>query len=265
MRRILSLGLLALSLGPAFSAHAGAHPREAGDVRWGRDLRVALDASRHSGRPVLVLLQEIPGCATCVGFGQGPLVHPLLVEAIESEFEPVLIYNNRDGEDGATRERLGEPAWNNPVMRFLDASGRDVLPRRDDLYGSYEVAARLVQALRAAHRPVPEYLRLASDGLNGSPGPGATATGPLRHLRRSPYGVLPLASLQAARVDAALAAGQDAAALLSPRQRQLSATVINVLAHSPHALDGLEPPGGDDELAGYRRALVARLAATPAH
>lgn len=34
---------------------------EIGDVAWGRDLDAALAASRDTGKPVLVLFQEVPG------------------------------------------------------------------------------------------------------------------------------------------------------------------------------------------------------------
>ena len=45
---------------------------------------------------------------------------------------PVAIRNNTKGDrEAAIRERFDEPAWNNPVIRFLDRSGRDILPRKD--------------------------------------------------------------------------------------------------------------------------------------
>jgi hypothetical protein len=102
-----------------------------------------------------------------VGFGSGPLSHPLLVEAIEDEFVPVLVYNNKEaGDGGGDAERLAqfcEPSWNNPVVRFLDASGADVIPRKDGVWTSDALAARMIAALEAAKREVPAYLRLAHD------------------------------------------------------------------------------------------------------
>jgi hypothetical protein len=154
--------ILALLLAATVSSarRPGADP-ELGLVRWGRDLDAALATSRASGRPVLVLFDEVPGCATCVGFGQEVLSHPLLVEAIEHEFVPVFVANNRSGREAELLARFGEPAWNNPVVRLLDANGRDLLPRRDGLYSAHEIAARLVEALRAARRLVPGYLAIA--------------------------------------------------------------------------------------------------------
>jgi len=136
---------------------------ELGAVQWGRDVDAALAGARASGKPVLVLFDEVPGCATCVGFGQQVLSHPLLSEAIESEFVPVFVANCRPGRDAEQLARFDEPAWNNPVVRFLDARGHDVIPRRDGLYSAHEIAGRLVAALRAAGRPVPGYLSLAEE------------------------------------------------------------------------------------------------------
>lgn len=136
---------------------------ELGLVRWGRDPGAAISRARNEGRPVLVLFDEVPGCATCVGFGRQVLSHPLLVEAIEREFVPVFVANNRGGSDSAWLRRFGEPAWNNPVVRFLDGRGRDLIERREGLYTPHAIAERLILALRAAGRPVPGYLSIAEE------------------------------------------------------------------------------------------------------
>ncbi len=99
-----------------------------------------------------------------MGFGQGPLSQPLLVEVLEDEFVPVLVYNNQAGRDAELLAKYDEPAWNNPVLRFLDVRGVDVLPRKDGVWSTAAVAARLVEALAAAKRPAPAYLKnLASE------------------------------------------------------------------------------------------------------
>ena len=58
---------------------------------------------------------------------------PLLVEAIEDQFVPLLVYNNQES-DSALLKSFGEPAWNNPVLRFLDHQGRDLIPRKDGVW-----------------------------------------------------------------------------------------------------------------------------------
>ena len=93
---------------------------------------------------------------------------------MENEFISVAVHNNRDGEDAAILARFGEPAWNNPVLRFLDGKGQDIVPRRDRVWSSGKVASRLVEVLLAAGRDVPPYLLLAEREL--SPERTATAT-----------------------------------------------------------------------------------------
>ncbi len=132
---------------------------ELGAVHWGRELERAQAKSAKTGKPVFLLFQEIPGCETCQNFGQRPLSHPLLVEAIEDLFIPVVIHNNKPGRDAAVLKDFDEPSWNNPVVRFIDAEKRDVIARKDGVWGTEEIAARMVAALTQAKREVPDYLR----------------------------------------------------------------------------------------------------------
>jgi len=147
-------------LGPTPDALAADQARELGRVRWERDLDRGLERARETGRPVFLLFQEVPGCATCVGFGESVLSHPLLVEAIEAEFVAVAVLNNRGGADAAALVRFGEPAWNNPVVRFVDATGRDLLPRTSGVWDRHGIAQRMAEALRRGGREVPAYLGL---------------------------------------------------------------------------------------------------------
>ena len=86
--------------------------------------------------------------------------HPLLVEAIETEFVPVAVYNNIKGKDLEVLKRYKEPTWNNPVTRFVDARGADLIPRKDRVWSLAGTASRMVLALKAAGRKVPGYLEL---------------------------------------------------------------------------------------------------------
>ena len=144
------------------SATDAAHPEEAGKVTWLRDLDAALAESGKSGKPVFALFQEIPGCAGCRQFGREVLSHPLIVEGIESEFTPLLIHNNKPGKDAAALQRFGEPAWNYQVVRFLDARGGDIIPRKDRVWDTGPLAERMVSALQTAKRPAPAWLRLVA-------------------------------------------------------------------------------------------------------
>jgi hypothetical protein len=160
---VLILGSLLL----AGNVPAAENPPELGEINWLRRLDAAKAESRASGKPILLLFQEIPGCQTCQTFGAQPLSHPLLVEAIEDLFVPLAIHNNKAGEDETILKRFQEPAWNNPVIRYLDANENDLIPRKDRQWSVGDTALRMVAALSAAGREVPNYLRLVADEHHG--------------------------------------------------------------------------------------------------
>lgn len=150
-------------------------PVELGRVAWLRDHDKALELAGKSGKPVLILFQEVPGCATCRNYGQGALSHPLLVEAIETLFVPLCIYNNKQGEDLRVLKRYGEPTWNNPVVRIVNERGEDVAPRLAADYSAYGLCGKMITALRIAGHPVPGYLSLLEEELRLASGPKETA------------------------------------------------------------------------------------------
>jgi len=75
MYKLLTLAACAAALMFSSSAEAasGSPREELGLVSWGRDFAKAAESARKSGKPVMLLFQEIPGCATCKRFGRGPL------------------------------------------------------------------------------------------------------------------------------------------------------------------------------------------------
>lgn len=127
-------------------AHAG-NPVEVGNVAWGRDYDAALTASAESGKPIFLLFQEVPGCVGCKQFGKNVLTDPTVVSKIEDNFVPLLIHNNKGGEDGRIRKKFGEPAWNYQVIRFLDSNGKDIIPRKDRVWTKPELMARIEKTL----------------------------------------------------------------------------------------------------------------------
>lgn len=166
MKQLLATITLILT---AQVAIAAGNPIEIGTVHWGRDLDDAQRISAETGQPIFVLFQEVPGCSGCQDFGRRVLSHPLLVEAIEDEFLPVLVLNNRSGADAALLQRFGEPAWNFQVVRFLDATGNDIIPRKDRVWTVGALAERMISVLRAVQRPVPKYLEaVALESLGNS-------------------------------------------------------------------------------------------------
>ncbi|MEM6279335.1 MAG: hypothetical protein AAF733_07660 [Verrucomicrobiota bacterium] len=60
MKKSLPFYLLALGI-LSFFAHMHSAEIEIGKVEWGRDLNAALAESEKSGKPVLLLFQEVPG------------------------------------------------------------------------------------------------------------------------------------------------------------------------------------------------------------
>ena len=134
-------------------------PCELGKVNWQRDYTAAKAASSENGKPILLLFQEVPGCQTCQDFGNQPLSHPLMVEAIEDLFIPVLVYNNKP-EDADLLKSFNEPEWNNPVIRYVDSQGDDLIPRKDRVWQTIPTAQRMVASLEKAGREIPQYLRL---------------------------------------------------------------------------------------------------------
>lgn len=129
------------------------NPIEVGTVKWGRDLPEALAASKESGKPVFALFQEVPGCAGCKQFGKDVLSDPSIVKAIEKDFIPLLIHNNKSGKDAEVLKQYGEKAWNYQVVRFLGADGKDLIPRKDKVWTAAGLEPRMKQALAKAAEP----------------------------------------------------------------------------------------------------------------
>jgi hypothetical protein len=79
---------------------------------------------------------------------------------IEEHFVPVAIHNNsRNEKDRETLKRFKEPAWNYQVVRFIDAKGKDLIPRKDRVWTLQPLAKRMIASLEQAKRPVPDSLR----------------------------------------------------------------------------------------------------------
>jgi len=139
-------------------------PPELGRVRWHTGFDAARSRAKAENKPVFVLFQEIPGCATCKDFGGQVLSHPLLVEAIEDLFVPVVVRNNSSGDDDErVLKTFREKAWNNPVVRIVTPEREDVVPRIDGVYSVDGIAQRLVEALAATQPEAPAYLRLLAE------------------------------------------------------------------------------------------------------
>lgn len=148
-----------------FALAAQKNPVELGHVRWLRSMDEAQAKSKSENKPILILFQEIPGCQTCKSYGSDVLTQPLIVEAIETHFIPLAIYNNKDGADAAVLKKYNEPAWNNPVVRAVDLYGKDIAVRLSGNYSAAGLASWMTQVLIKNKGRAPQYLQLLSDEL----------------------------------------------------------------------------------------------------
>lgn len=146
-------------------APAKERPIELGKVNWLRDYDTALAKAKKEDKPVFILFQEVPGCATCRNFGKNVLSHPLIVEALETEFVPLAIYNNEGGKDLAVLKKYSEPTWNNPVARIVSADGENLIPRVSGKYSKLAVVQGMIDALFKHNRIAPKYLQVLHDEL----------------------------------------------------------------------------------------------------
>ena len=144
------------------AAQRSDNPIELGKVEWIRDYDEAIAQSKATDKPIFLLFQEVPGCANCTKYGQDILSHPLMVEAIETEFVPLAIFNNKSGKDRAVLVQFGEPSWNNPVVRIIDQDGNDLAKRVANFRSRTKIVNTMMDVLQKENKTVPNYLQLLS-------------------------------------------------------------------------------------------------------
>lgn len=92
------------------------------------------------------------------------LTHPFIVEAAMDLFVPACVYNNtKDDADAKVLKSFGERAWNNPVVRFLDADRKDLIAKVHKDWSVARLASAMVAARKAAKKDVPRYLELLAE------------------------------------------------------------------------------------------------------
>ncbi|MEM9824553.1 MAG: VPGUxxT family thioredoxin-like (seleno)protein, type 2 [Bacteroidota bacterium] len=152
------------------------NPVELGQVNWLRNFAQAQSLAKKQNKALLILFQEVPGCSTCRHYGKNVLSHPLIVDAIEHEFIPLAIYNNKGGEDKKVLKAFGEPAWNNPVVRIINADGKALSPRIAAKYTPLDLVEGMQVALNNHQQSVPAYLKSLGAQLAGERVETETAT-----------------------------------------------------------------------------------------
>ena len=68
-------------------------------------------------------------------------------KSIQSNFLPLLVQNNTGGADAKVLKLYEEPSWNNPVVRFIGADGKDLIARKDRVYSAIAIEKRMKEAL----------------------------------------------------------------------------------------------------------------------
>ena len=142
------------------------NPIELGKVNWLRSYEDALAMAKEKELPVFILFQEVPGCATCSTYGNQVLSHPFIVEAIETHFVPLVIYNNKRGNDAKILKMYKEPSWNNPVARIVDENGKNILNRLSGNYSKQGILNFIMNGLVASNQLAPNYLKLFQEEVN---------------------------------------------------------------------------------------------------
>ncbi len=147
-----------------FSQKSSKH-EELGAVDWLRDYDAAVEQSKQNGKDILILFQEVPGCATCRNYGHNVLSNPLMVEAIENNFVPLAIFNNLGGKDNEILEKFGEYSWNNPTVRIVNTKEETIVPRISEDYSALTLCSRMIQAISKNKQTIPNYLSLLEQQL----------------------------------------------------------------------------------------------------
>jgi len=136
-------------------------PEELGNVNWHRSYDKAINSAKAQNTPVFILFQEVPGCATCKNYGNNLLTHPHIVEAIETYFTPLAIYNNKRGSDADILRKFNEPSWNNPVARIIDPNSEsDLVKRLNGQYDMESLVSFVSKGIIESGSLIPEYFDL---------------------------------------------------------------------------------------------------------
>jgi len=163
---LFSVLVLILSISSAQERTNATHQDiELGKVSWYRDYDQAIALSAKEGKPVLILFQEIPGCATCRNYGHDVLSSPLMAEAIEDLFIPLAIYNNKKGKDAVVLKQFREPSWNNPVVRIVNKHGQDLTKRVAGNYSAAGLYKAMENVLLLENKTIPPYMQLLGEEL----------------------------------------------------------------------------------------------------
>lgn len=157
--------ILSLPMTAQLKTNPNNQNEELGKVSWNRDYDDALAQASREKKSVLILFQEVPGCGTCKNYGHEVLTHPLMVEAIENEFIPLVVFNNKGADDRKVLNLYGEPTWNNPVVRIVDEKGKNIINRVAGEYTALGLFEAMATALIKQQKSMPGYMKVLGEEL----------------------------------------------------------------------------------------------------
>ncbi len=121
-------------------------------ITWQNSFNVAVEQSQRSGKPVMAILQSTPDCANCQALQRDLAAHPLLAEAVAEEFIALKLDRRHDRSSATASQHL----------LFLDTAMQPIATDAGPTPSPHTIAVRMIQALEAVKRPVPNYLHAAS-------------------------------------------------------------------------------------------------------
>jgi hypothetical protein len=131
--------------------------KELGRVRWRRDYDEAIKTSTSEKKPVFVFIQDISGVDVNIQYGEAVLSHPLVVEAIESLFIPLAIYNSEPNRDTDMLAKLSENSSNQTVIRIVNSRGTDLTERVVDNLTMDGILSAIIESLSGE---TPQYVEI---------------------------------------------------------------------------------------------------------
>ena len=151
---------------------------ELGKVAWIRNYDVAVQQAKKQGKPIFILFQEVPGCLNCKRFGREVMSNPLVVDVIENEFIPLCIFNNKGGADAQVLKKFREASWNNPVVRIINPTGKDITQRMGSFHPK-QIVNGIADALKKTQHKIPPYFKLLQQQVNAQYGSTEKAVFPM--------------------------------------------------------------------------------------
>lgn len=128
----------------------------------GASFQKALEKSRATDKPVLLIFQEMLGSPESIAFGKTVLSQPLLIEAAESLFITVIvnIAGTTHG-DAQILYRYQDNCHYDTVVRIVNEKGQDLVGKLEDSRCSVgNIAKAMVEVLERKELKIPNYLRV---------------------------------------------------------------------------------------------------------